>query len=93
MILSYSITVFITQLIFIGCRTWNVRAIAKDNLLHVLMSGALVHLTWLLSIGIGAFSIQEFIKDFDIKYLPIIACSLCGGLIGSWIGLKAKRNK
>jgi len=71
MILSYSITVFITQLIFIGCRTWNVRAIAKDNLLHVLMSGALVHLTWLLSIGIGAFSIQEFIKDFDITK-PIV---------------------
>lgn len=92
MILKYSIIIFVTQLIFIGCRTWNVRAIAQDNLTQVLLSGAFVHLSWLVSIAIGSFSMNEVIQDLELKYLPIVFCSLTGGLIGSYIGLKAKRK-
>ncbi len=93
MVLTYSIIIFITQLIFIGCRTWNVKAISKNNLAQVLLSGTFVHLSWLVSIAIGSVSMYEIITDFKWSYTPIILCSLSGGLIGSWIGLKEKRKK
>lgn len=92
MILKYSIIVFITQIVFIGCRTWNVRAIANNNLVEVLISGALVHLAWLVSIAIGAISMNAIIQNFQWSYLPIIICSTIGGMIGSWVGLKQKRK-
>ena len=92
MILNYSIIIFVTQLIFIGCRTWNVKAIAKNDLFQVLLSGTFVHLSWLVSIAIGSKSMYEFISNFQLAYLPIILCSLSGGLIGSWIGLRTKTN-
>ena len=85
-----SITVFLVQLIFIGCRTWNVRAVANNDLKVVLISGAFIHLSWLASIAIGAVSMNEVISNFNWKYLPVILCSLVGGLIGSYIGLKGK---
>ena len=91
MILKYSIIVFITQLIFIGCRTWNVKAIAKQNISKVLISGTFVHLSWLVSIAIGAMSMHEIITHFKWSYMPIVACSLSGGLIGSYISMKSKR--
>ena len=91
MILQYSIIVFVTQLIFIGCRTWNVKAIASDNIPQVLISGTFVHLSWLVSIAIGAISMYEIITNFEWSYLPIIACSLIGGLIGSYISMRSKR--
>ena len=91
MIVHYAITVFITQLIFIGCRTWNVKAIAAKNIPQVLLSGTFVHLSWLVSIAIGSVSMHEIINDFDWTYLPIVACSLSGGLIGSFVSMKSKR--
>lgn len=93
MILKLTITVFLTQLIFIGCRTWNVRAVSKGNLKHVLVSGAIVHLSWLASIAIGAVSMNEIITNFQWEYIPVVLGSLSGGLIGSWVGLKERRNK
>ena len=92
-VLNYSVIIFLTQLIFIGCRTWNVKAIAKNDLKQVLLSGTFVHLSWLVSIAIGSVSMYEIITDFQISYLPIVLCSLTGGLIGSWIGLKDKFKK
>lgn len=91
MILNYSIIVFVTQLVFIGCRTWNVKAIAKNNIPQVLISGSIVHLSWLVSIAIGAISMHEIITNFQLNYLPIIACSLSGGLIGSYLSMKIKK--
>lgn len=90
MIIKYSIIVFVTQLIFIGCRTWNVKAIASKNISQVLISGAIVHLSWLASIAIGAISMNEIISNFNLAYLPIVLCSLFGGLIGSYISMKNK---
>ena len=90
MVLYYSIVVFITQLIFIGCRTWNVRAIALGNIAQVLFSGAFVHLSWLVSIAIGAVSMHNIVSNFQWEYLPVVACSLVGGLIGSYISMKVK---
>lgn len=94
MILEMSLTVFVSQLIFIGCRTWNVRAVADRNLPQVLLSGGIVHLSWLASLTVGAMSMQQLLTDWNWAYLPVIACSLAGGLIGSWLGLKEKiKNK
>ena len=91
MILKLTITVFITQLIFIGCRTWNVRAVSAGNLKQVLVSGGIVHIAWLASIAIGAVSMNEIIMHFDWVYIPVVMGSLSGGLIGSWIGLKERK--
>jgi len=91
MVLEYSIIVFVTQIVFIGCRTWNIKAISKQDIPQVLISGALVHLSWLVSIAIGAVSMHEIITNFEWSYLPIIACSLSGGLIGSYLSMKSKR--
>jgi len=93
MILKYSIIVFITQLIFIGCRTWNVKAISRNNLSQVLISGTFVHLSWLVSIAIGSVSMIELLQDFNWHYIPVVFCSLSGGLIGSWLGLIEKSKK
>lgn len=90
MVIEYSIIVFVTQLIFIGCRTWNVKAIGKKDIAQVLLSGAFVHLSWLISIAIGAVSMHEIITNFKWSYLPIIFCSLSGGLLGSYISMKNK---
>lgn len=91
MVLKYSIIVFITQIVFIGCRTWNVKSIAKQDIRQVLISGTFVHLSWLVSIAIGAISMNEIITNFEWSYLPIVACSLVGGLIGSYGSMKSKR--
>lgn len=91
MVLQYSIIVFMTQLIFIGCRTWNVKAIASKKIPQVLISGTFVHLSWLISIAIGAVSMHEIITNFEWSYLPIVACSLIGGLVGSYLSMKSKR--
>jgi uncharacterized membrane protein YwzB len=90
MILKYSIIILVTQIVFIGCRTWNVRAIADRNMRQVLISSGLVHLSWLVSIAIGSVSMHKVISEFSWDYLPIIICSLTGGLIGSYLGLKEK---
>jgi len=91
MILKYSIIVFITQLVFIACRTWNVKAISANNIAQVLISGTFVHLSWLVSIAIGAISMNEIITNFEWTYIPIVLCSLTGGLIGSYLSMKSKR--
>lgn len=91
MVLKYSIIVFITQLIFIFCRTWNVKSIAKQNIKQVLFSGAIIHICWLINISIGAISMHEIISNFKFAYTPIVICSLTGGLIGSYISMKNKK--
>lgn len=93
MILEYSIIIFATQLVFIGCRTWNVKAISKNDVLQVLISGAIVHITWLIGIAIGSVSMYEIINNFKWGYVPIVTCSLTGGLLGSYIAMKTKLKK
>lgn len=91
MILKYSIIVFFTQLIFIGTRTWNVRAVSSGDLKKVLISGTIVHLSWLMGIAIGTVSMAEILKNMSFEYLPVILSSLSGSLIGSYFGMIKKR--
>lgn len=90
MILTYSLTVFVTQLVFIGCRTWNVKAISANNMAASMVSGAIVHIAWLVSISIGVVSMNEIISNFRWEYLPVVASSLAGGLLGTYLALKKK---
>jgi uncharacterized membrane protein len=92
MVIQYSITVFVTQLIFIGCRTWNVQAVAKNHIPQALISGVFVNLSWLVSIAIGAVSMYEIINDFKLKFLPVVICSVIGGTVGSYIAMRAKKK-
>lgn len=93
MIIKYAIIVFITQLVFIFCRTWNVRCIGKGDLQGALVSGAFVHISWLVSIAIGSVSMNELLNDWQWPYLVIVLCSLSGGLIGTYLGFKEKNKK
>lgn len=90
MIIKYTIIVFITQLIFIGCRTWNVRAISEKNIPMVLTSGVFVNLSWLVSIAIGAVSTHEIVANGQWEYWPVVVASVVGSSIGSYIALKRK---
>jgi hypothetical protein len=92
MILKYSIIVLLTQLFFIGFRTWNVKAIAAGNIKQVLISGAFVNVAWLISIAIGSVSMNEIITNFRYEYTPVVICSVAGGLIGSYISMKNKKG-
>lgn len=90
MIIKYTIIVFITQLVFIGCRTWNVKAIAEKNIPMVLTSGVFVNLSWLVSIAIGSVSTYEIVSKGQWDYWPVIVASVIGSSIGSYIALKRK---
>lgn len=87
-ILSYCISVFITQLIFIGTRTWNVRSVSIGNVKNALISGTFVHLSWLISISIGVISMDQIINNLQYQYIPVIIFSLLGGLLGTYLGMK-----
>ncbi len=93
MILQLTITVFATQLVFIGCRTWNVRAVAKGDIRQVLISGAIVHISWLASVAIGAVSMNEIITNMQWEHLPVVLASLSGSLVGSWMGMQERKKK
>ena len=92
-ILTLSISVFMSNLVFLFARTWNVRAVASGHVWGVMWSGAVVHISWLISIAIGAGSITELLVEWHWEYLPVVISSLCGGLLGSYIGLMPKREK
>lgn len=89
-ILLMTTIVFMNQLVFIWARTWNVKMIAANNLKGVLISGAVVHVAWLLGITIGVVSMKEILINFEWKYLPVLVGSLSGGLLGSYFGLLEK---
>lgn len=92
-ILTASISIFITQLVFIGARTWNVISIGKLNIWDAIISGSIVHLSWLVSIAIGGMSMFEIIQNFRFDFVPVVICSLAGGLYGTYLAIKREKNK
>lgn len=87
-VLLYTLIMFSTQLVFIGFRTVNVLAVAKKDMKGALLSGAMVHIAWLVGIAIGGVSMYEVINDFKLENLLIVLGSLSGGLLGTYLGLK-----
>lgn len=76
-----SIIVLATQFVFIYFRTINVIHTANKNTLKAVLSGNMIGIMWLISIGIGADAIME------LKWQPILAY-LIGGTIGTIVGLR-----
>lgn len=92
MILNFCIIIFLSQVSFIAFRTWNVRAVAENNLIAALISGALLHLCWMVTIGIGSVSIKEIIINFNYTHIPVALASVLGGGIGTVIGMYKKKK-
>ena len=74
-----------TNLIFQASRTYNTRAIAKEDALTVLWSSFIVKLSWMVSTAIGIKSIFE-------GDLLLAGTYLITGIIGDFIGMKLKYN-
>ena len=91
-IIVMTITNFLTQVAFIWVRTWNVKAVAANNLTQVLLSGALTHIAWLFSISLSTYSMTAIMKDWEWQYWPVPIASLIGGAIGGYLGLKEKQK-
>jgi len=91
-ILVMAIVNFITQVAFIWTRTLNVKAVAGNMMKEALMTGALVHITWLISISLSTYSVVALISDWQWQYIPVPIASLIGGLIGTYFGLKEKQR-
>lgn len=87
------LTVFVTQVVFIYARTYNVRVISRGETIKALVSGGIIHLSWLVSIAIGADSAHDIITEFNWSKLPVVASSLIGGLIGTYYGIKEKKQR
>jgi len=82
--LSLCMLVFVTQILFILFRTLNVVYTAELNHVGSMVTGALVHLSWLVAISIG-------VKSMMYLDTYVIISSLVGGLSGTYIGIKLKK--
>lgn len=81
-----AVAIFVTQFIFIYYRTSNVAAQIQNNRFKLFWTGAIVHITWLISTAIGVNAILH-------NHLGLVACSLIGGLIGADLSFTQRLNK
>lgn len=84
---------FITQFIFIWMRTLNVRYVATGRVWPAILSGAVIHWTWLIGIAIGVASMAEIVRNFSIEYVPVVAASTLAGAWGTWLALRRATAK
>jgi hypothetical protein len=75
--------IFISQLVFIYYRTSNVTAQIEKNRFKLFWTGAIVHVTWLLSTAIGVNAILH-------NNWLLIVFSLFGGLLGADLSFTKK---
>ena len=92
-IAALTVTMLIMQIIFIFSRTWNVIEVAEKNINKAIISGLLVHISWLFTIAIGATSMYEIMANFEWRYIPVVMASCTGGMIGTWLAVRGKKNK
>ena len=78
------ILLIVSNLIFQSSRTWNTRAIAKEDTLKVVLSSVVVKISWIISSAIAINSILE--GDFLLTSTYIIT-----GVLGDYIGMKIKQ--
>jgi hypothetical protein len=84
MIIEYLLLIS-TNLIFQASRTFNSRAIAKEDTFTVVWSSFVVKLSWMISTAIGIKSI------FDGD-LWLAGTYLVTGVVGDYIGMKITYN-
>jgi hypothetical protein len=82
-----AIIVFITFFSFILARTSNVIYTADRNITGALVSGAFVHLLWLVSVGLGVNAVIHLSSHY-----PVLLGSLSGSLLGTYVAIKRKQN-
>lgn len=75
-IIFQAILVFVTQYLFIYFRVINIEAQINKNRFKLFMSGAIVHITYLVSMAIGVTAVLK-------GNIFLIACSLIGSLLGA----------
>ena len=75
----------VTNLIFQSSRTYNARAIAREDTLTVVWSSFVVKVSWMISTSIGIKSIFEGDLWLAVTYLIT-------GVIGDFIGMKLTYN-
>jgi hypothetical protein len=80
MIIEYLLLIS-TNLIFQASRTYNTRAIAREDSFTVIWSSFVVKLSWMISTAIGIKSIFE-------GDLWLAGTYLITGVIGDFIGMK-----
>ena len=90
-ILTLTIITLINQFIFIWLRTLNIKYVADGKTLAAMLSGAGIHLAWLVSVAVGATSTYEIMTEGKWELWPIPLASLIGGLYGTYIGMKKKK--
>ena len=86
----HSLLIFVIQVFFLWARTWNIRSIAKGDIAGALISTAIINLSWLMNVAIGGVGMTKIVNGDMTGVLPVL-CSLAGGLIGTYIGLKQKK--
>lgn len=92
-IFGLTVTMFLTQLVFIYFRTLNVRYVATGNKWGAVLTGTMVHWAWLVGIAIGVASLTDIIVNWRLDYLPVIIASTVAGGLGTWWGMyRKKRN-
>lgn len=91
-IVVYCLIVFVSKLIFLVSRTWNVRAIAEGDMKKTMVSSFIVDVIWLVSISVGVDSMHKIITNFDMRYIPVIISSVAGGLLGVYLGMLGNKK-
>lgn len=84
MIIEYLLLIS-TNLIFQASRTYNTRAISREDSFTVLWSSFIVKLSWMISTAIGIKSIFE-------GDLWLAGTYLITGVLGDFIGMKLTYN-
>jgi len=88
-----TIVTFVTQVVFIWGRTWNVRVISEKKLTQAVVSGLVVHIFWIVTTALGVKSASDIILNGDWTYAPVIVASSLGGVVGTIIAFKQNKVK
>ena len=84
--LTLGLIVLVSQVIFLYLRTINVKAVAGGFLWTSIWTGWGIGIAWMIGIAIGANAMME-------GQLFPIAMHLVGGTIGTYIGMREKKQK
>lgn len=87
---TLSITAFISQLVFMTTRTWNIQAVASDKRTEAVISGMLSGLAFIVGASVGVSAVKEAIAAFNASSIVILFFYLIGQGIGTYIKMIKK---